>query len=48
MEKCNLQLSEAGLGNSVYFFARTLGALGGGILLNIRKRSFLSIAYFWQ
>jgi len=33
MEKCNLQLSEAGLGNSVYFFSRTLGALGGGILL---------------
>jgi fucose permease len=33
MEKCNLQLSEAGLGNSVYFFARTLGALGGGIFL---------------
>lgn len=33
MEKCGLQLSEAGLGNSVYFFARTLGALGGGIFL---------------
>jgi len=33
MEKCGLQLSEAGLGNSVYFFARTLGTLGGGIFL---------------
>ncbi len=33
MEKCNLPLSEAGLGNSVYFFARTLGALCGGIFL---------------
>lgn len=33
MEKCGLQLNEAGLGNSVYFFARTLGALGGGIFL---------------
>jgi len=33
MEKCNLQLTEAGLGNSVYFFARTLGALAGGIFL---------------
>jgi len=33
MEKCNLQLNEAGLGNSIYFFARTLGALGGGIFL---------------
>jgi len=33
MEKCGLQLNEAGLGNSVYFFARTLGAFVGGILL---------------
>lgn len=33
MEKCGLVLSEAGLGNSVYFFARTLGALCGGIFL---------------
>lgn len=33
MEKCGLQLSDAGLGNSVYFFARTLGALGGGFIL---------------
>lgn len=33
MEKCALPLNEAGLGNSVYFFARTLGALGGGIFL---------------
>ncbi|WP_019538991.1 MFS transporter [Proteiniphilum acetatigenes] len=33
MERCGLELNEAGLGNSVYFFARTLGALGGGIFL---------------
>lgn len=33
MEKCGLPLNEAGLGNSVYFFARTLGALAGGIIL---------------
>jgi fucose permease len=33
MEKCNIQLNEAGLGNSVYFFARTMGALFGGIFL---------------
>lgn len=33
MERCGLQLNEAGLGNSVYFFSRTLGALGGGIFL---------------
>lgn len=33
MEKCGLPLSEAGLGNSVYFFARTLGAFVGGMLL---------------
>lgn len=33
MEKFELPLSEAGLGNSVYFFARTLGAFAGGMLL---------------
>lgn len=33
MEKSGLQLKEAGLGNSVYFFARTLGAFVGGMLL---------------
>ena len=33
MEKSGLPLSEAGLGNSVYFFARTLGAFVGGMLL---------------
>lgn len=33
MEKCGLELSKAGLGNSAYFFARTLGALLGGIFL---------------
>lgn len=33
MERCNLELNDASLGNSVYFFARTLGALGGGLFL---------------
>ncbi|MEG0806742.1 MAG: MFS transporter [Alistipes sp.] len=43
MERCNLPLSEAGLGNSVYFFARTLGAFIGGILLmKLPERKFFS------
>lgn len=33
MERCSLELDEAGLGNSVYFFARTIGAFLGGIIL---------------
>ncbi len=33
MERCGLPLTEAGMGNSVYFFARTLGAFLGGIML---------------
>jgi fucose permease len=48
MEKCNLQLSEAGLGNSVYFFARTLGALGGGIfLLKYSEVKFFKYSVFF-
>ena len=47
MEKCNLQLSEAGLGNSVYFFARTLGALCGGIfLLKYSEIKFFTYSVF--
>lgn len=33
MERCGLPLTDAGMGNSVYFFARTIGAFFGGILL---------------
>lgn len=33
MERLGLPLTEAGMGNSVYFFARTLGAFLGGIML---------------
>ena len=33
MERCGLSLQDAGISNSVYFFARTVGAFVGGILL---------------
>lgn len=33
MERCELSLNGAGMSNSVYFFARTVGAFAGGILL---------------
>jgi fucose permease len=33
MERCGIPLAEAGLGNSVYFFARTIGAFAGGVFL---------------
>lgn len=47
MERCNLPLSEAGMGNSVYFFARTLGAFLGGILLmKLPERRFFSASVF--
>ncbi|MDR2921314.1 MAG: MFS transporter [Tannerella sp.] len=47
MEKAGLQLNEAGLGNSVYFFARTLGALGGGIfLLKYSEKKFFKYSVF--
>ncbi len=32
-ESCNLSVKDAGMGNSVYFLARTVGALLGGIIL---------------
>lgn len=32
-ERCSLPLERAGLGNSVYFFARTMGAFLGGLIL---------------
>lgn len=41
MERSQLSLAEAGMGNSVYFFARTVGAfLGGMILLKFSDRKF--------
>lgn len=47
MERCDLPLSEAGLGNSVYFFARTLGAFLGGILLmKLPERKFFIVSVF--
>jgi fucose permease len=47
MEKCNLELKEAGLGNSVYFFARMLGAFAGGILLmKYSDRKFFACSVF--
>lgn len=33
MERCGLPLHEAGFGTSLYFFARTLGALAGAFIL---------------
>ncbi|KXB51112.1 transporter, major facilitator family protein [Bacteroidales bacterium KA00344] len=33
VERCSLSVSDAGMGNSVYFFARTAGAFIGGILM---------------
>lgn len=32
-ERCHLSVSDAGMGNSVYFFARTAGTFVGGVLL---------------
>ncbi len=33
MERCGLPLHEAGFGTSLYFFARTVGALAGAVIL---------------
>lgn len=47
MEKAGLALNEAGLGNSVYFFARTLGALRGGVfLLKYPEQKFFKYSVF--
>lgn len=47
MERCSLELNEAGLGNSVYFFARTIGAfLGGVILLRYSETKFYVYSVF--
>ena len=47
MERCNLPLTDAGMGNSVYFFARTVGAFLGGILLmKLPERKFFAASVF--
>lgn len=45
MEKCNVGLNDAVLGNSVYFFVRTLSAfLGGIILMKYSERLFFKFS----
>ena len=47
MERCNLPLTDAGMGNSVYFFARTVGAFLRGILLmKLPERKFFTASVF--
>lgn len=47
MERCNLPLTDAGMGNSVYFLARTVGAFLGGILLmKLPERKFFTASVF--
>ena len=47
MERCGLPLTDAGMGNSVYFFARTVGAFLGGILLmKLPERKFFTASVF--
>ena len=44
-DTCRLDLNEAALGNSVYFFTRTVGALIGGILLmKVSESKFFNIS----
>ena len=47
MERCDLPLTDAGMGNSVYFFARTVGAFLGGILLMKYSESKFYIYSVW-
>lgn len=42
IERCNLHVEDAGLGTSVYFLCRTIGAFAGAILLTKMK----DLAYF--
>ena len=47
MERCNLPLTDAGMGNSVYFLVRTVGAFLGGILLmKLPERKFFTASVF--
>ena len=44
-ETCGMTLNAAALGNSVYFFARTVGALIGGVLLmKVSESKFFNIS----
>lgn len=47
MERFHMELTNAGMGNSVYFFARTLGAFLGGVLLMKYSESKFFIASVW-
>lgn len=47
MERCGLPLADAGMGNSVYFFMRTISALAGGVLLMKCSASKFFIYSVW-
>jgi len=45
MERCGMDVANAGLGNSAYFLARTVGAFCGGILLmKINEKRFYLVS----
>lgn len=45
MERCNIPLEKAGLGTSLYFIARTIGAFAGAILLiKVAGRKFYIVS----
>jgi fucose permease len=47
MEKCGILLEKAGLGTSLYFIARTVGAFAGAILLvKLSGRKFFIVSMF--
>jgi MFS transporter, FHS family, L-fucose permease len=47
MERCSIPLEQAGLGTSLYFVARTLGAFVGAILLvKLSARKFFIVSMF--
>ena len=47
MERCGIPLERAGLGTSLYFVARTVGAFAGAILLiNLSGRKFFMVSMF--
>jgi len=47
MERCGIPLERAGLGTSLYFVARTVGAFAGAILLiKLSGRKFFMVSMF--
>ena len=47
MQDVGMELGKAGMGNSVYFFARTIGAFTGGLLMmRFRERHFYKYSVF--